>query len=73
MTNIRIDSLKHHRAILKEPYLGPGTKRMSFGGTMHYTLDVIKITDTHIIAKIVDKSAPFIIPKVYDKISLIID
>jgi len=46
---------------------------MSFGGAMHYTLDVIKITDTHIIAKIVDKNVPFLIPKVYDRINLIID
>ena len=71
--NTRIDSLINYRDILKKPYRGSGYMRSTKSVDKKFTLDVIKVTDTHIIAKIIDKSAPFIIPKVEDKVNLIID
>tara|TARA_B100001250_G_scaffold102723_1_gene86536 strand:- start:282 stop:1721 length:1440 start_codon:yes stop_codon:yes gene_type:complete len=38
-----------------------------------YNLEVIQVTETHVTAKIISKNAPFTIPKVFDKIRLLIE
>ena len=71
--NTRIDSLKNYRSILKEPYINHGNRKGTSTVFKTFTLEVVKVTDTHIIAKIIDKNAPFIIPKVHDLVYLIVD
>ena len=71
--NTRIDSLKNYRSILKEPYINHGNRKGTSAVFKTFTLEVVKVTDTHIIAKIIDKNAPFIIPKVHDLVYLIVD
>ena len=71
--NTWVDSLINYRDILKKPYRGSGYTRSTKSVDKKFTLDVIKVTDTHIIAKIIDRNAPFVIPKVGDKVFIIID
>ena len=76
-TNARIDSLIEYRDILKEPYSNALKNDdyiwYSYGVDKHFILDIVKVTETHIIAKIVKKNADYIIPKVGDRVWLIID
>ena len=48
-------------------------KRGSEDTDIEYTLEVMKVTDSHVIAKIIDKFSPFVIPKIHDVVYLIVD
>ena len=59
---IEIDSLKNFRDALKAEYLDvDGTKRGDADTDIEYTLEVVKVTDTHVIAKIIDTRISVII------------
>ena len=73
VTNLEIDSLVNYRDVLKEPYLTSGTLWTKTQVDKIFTLNVIKVTDTHIIARIVEKNADYIIPKVQDRVYIVID
>ena len=50
-----------------------GVRRGEEDTDIEYTLEVVKVTETHVLAKVIDKLSPFVIPKVYDEVYLIID
>ena len=68
--NPEIDSLKIGKTTLWDNEL----KRTSTVQIdKHYILEIIKVTETHVTAKVLEKNAPFVIPKVFDKTYLIIE
>ena len=69
--NGKIDTLKNLRDLLKKPYIEDMRSRWSPDKT--FTLKVITVTDSHIIAKVVNKDAPFIFPKIHDTAHMIVD
>ena len=72
MTNIEIDSLVNYRDVLIESFILKD-QRKAVRVDKKFTLNVIKVTDSHIIAKIIEKNAEYIIPKVDDRVFMIID
>ena len=67
--NSEIDSLKNNKSNQWEH-----TDRTSSASVnITYNLEVIQVTETHVTAKIISKNAPFTIPKVFDKIRLLIE
>ena len=71
ISNNEIDSLIINKSTLLEEY--HNADHVTIQVDKKYTLEVIKVFDNKIIAKIINRNAPFIIPKVYDKVSLMLD
>ena len=71
ISNNEIDSLIINKSTLLEEY--QNADHVTIQVDKKYTLEVIKVFDNKIIAKIINRNAPFIIPKVYDKVSLMLD
>jgi len=71
-TNIEIDSLVNYRDVLLGPFILKD-QRKKVRVEKKFTLNVVKVTDSHIIAKIIEKNAEYIIPKVDDSVFMIID
>ena len=71
ISNNEIDSLIINKSTFLEGYQNAG--HLTIQVDKKYTLEVIKVFDNKIIAKIINRNAPFIIPKVYDKVSLMLD
>jgi len=71
ISNNEIDSLIINKSTLLEGY--QNADHLTIQVDKKYTLEVIKVFDNKIIAKIINRNAPFIIPKVYDKVSLMLD